>query len=296
VCAGKISGSGGKARLKQRADSGETSGPWSRPVIQELRLRATGTSWALYAPWLNTPSTMSLRLIIPLVYLRRLRGTAPTDDPEKIMPRPRSSRSPAAPSSLGLPLTYTRNTMDRALPGMVDEDAEATAAMSLPRYRFTPLIAGVLIPFSILLEIPGTTERWYVRTYGNDVVETRANPAILNAGLTLSLISAVFATLCLILRFLEWRMKLVTLLCIGFLSFHGAFLVFHLGGCVLTLHADIINTIAVTIFGVQHRFNDGFTYGQAFWITVCSTIVSTVTNISLIADFIRTSKFSESGG
>jgi len=26
---------------------------------------------------------------------------------------------------------------------------------------------------------------------------------------------------------------------------------------------DIINIVAVTIFGVEHRFNDGFTYGQA---------------------------------
>jgi potassium channel subfamily K, other eukaryote len=56
-----------------------------------------------------------------------------------------------------------------------------------------------------------------------------------------------------------------------------------------------VNTTAVTIFGVQHRFNDGFTYGQAFWITVCSTIVSTLTNGALIMDFIRTTKFSDSG-
>jgi hypothetical protein len=161
---------------------------------------------------------MSIRLILPLLYLRRLRGGNPADDPEKIMPRTKSARSA---NSLGLPFTYTRNTMDRALPGMLDDEVEAVIARL--QFRFTPLLAGVLIPFSILLEVPGATERWYVRTWGNDVVDTQPNPRILDAGLALSMISAVFANICLILRFLDWRMKMVTLLCIGFLSFHGKF-------------------------------------------------------------------------
>jgi potassium channel subfamily K, other eukaryote len=59
--------------------------------------------------------------------------------------------------------------------------------------------------------------------------------------------------------------------------------------------ADIINIIAVTIFGVEHRFDDGFTYGQSFWLTVCSTIVSTITNVSVIVDYVRTPQFARSG-
>jgi potassium channel subfamily K len=58
---------------------------------------------------------------------------------------------------------------------------------------------------------------------------------------------------------------------------------------------DAINTLAVVIFGVEHRFSDGYTYGQAFWVTVCSTIVSIITNVSLVVDFMRTPKFSQSG-
>lgn len=41
----------------------------------------------------------------------------------------------------------------------------------------------------------------------------------------------------------------------------------------------------------MHRFNDGFTYGQSFWFTVCSTIASVVTNITLIIDYVRTPNF-----
>jgi hypothetical protein len=58
---------------------------------------------------------------------------------------------------------------------------------------------------------------------------------------------------------------------------------------------DLINIIAVTIFGVEHRFDDGFTYGQAFWVTVCSTIASFLTNISLIYDLRITSDFENAG-
>ena len=58
---------------------------------------------------------------------------------------------------------------------------------------------------------------------------------------------------------------------------------------------DLINIAAVTIFGVEHRFDDGFTYGEAFWMTLCSTIASTITNISLIMDLIHTPDFAKRG-
>jgi potassium channel subfamily K, other eukaryote len=59
---------------------------------------------------------------------------------------------------------------------------------------------------------------------------------------------------------------------------------------------DLINIVAVTVFGVQHRFDDGFTYGQSFWMTVCSTIASSFTNATLIWDLCRTPDFNQSGG
>ena len=54
---------------------------------------------------------------------------------------------------------------------------------------------------------------------------------------------------------------------------------------------DVINITAVTIFGVVHRFNDGFTYGQSFWFTVCSTVASVITNVTLIVDYVRIPNF-----
>lgn len=53
--------------------------------------------------------------------------------------------------------------------------------------------------------------------------------------------------------------------------------------------------MTVIIFGVEHRFNDGFTYGQSFWMTVCSTAASTVTNVTIITDYIQTPDFARSG-
>lgn len=63
----------------------------------------------------------------------------------------------------------------------------------------------------------------------------------------------------------------------------------------LTTFPDTINIVTVITFGVEHRFNDGFTYGQSFWMTVCSTIASSFTNLTLVTDLIRTPDFAQSG-
>ncbi|KAG2132703.1 uncharacterized protein EDB93DRAFT_1255121 [Suillus bovinus] len=147
-----------------------------------------------------------------------------------------------------------------------------------PNYRYIPLITGIVVPFSILLEIPGLTGHWYIRTENYNTVQNRANPVLLDIGLAFSMTCAVLANVCIIFRFLEKRVMVMTILCIMFLSIH-----------------DIINVVALTIFGVSHRFNDGFTYGEAFWMTVCSTVVSVITNVSLIIDFITTPDFKTSG-
>ncbi|KAJ7484324.1 hypothetical protein FB451DRAFT_81760 [Mycena latifolia] len=159
-------------------------------------------------------------------------------------------------------------------PKTTQEDLESY----VPNYRYTPILSGIVIPFSILLEIPGLTEHWYIRTVNNKIVENRPNPLILNIGLAFSMACALAANICLVVRFLETKVKLMTLGCIIFLTIH-----------------DVINITAVTIFGIEHRFNDGFTYGQSFWITVCSTVVSTFTNLTLITDLLRTPDFENSG-
>jgi len=91
----------------------------------------------------------------------------------------------------------------------------------LPNYRRAPIISGSLIPFSILLEIPGLTEHWDVRTYGNQIVETRENPPLVVVALTISMVLAVIANVALIYRFLERRVKTMTIISIVALTLHG---------------------------------------------------------------------------
>ncbi|KAI5121123.1 hypothetical protein M0805_002795 [Coniferiporia weirii] len=144
-------------------------------------------------------------------------------------------------------------------------------------HRLLPIISGIVIPFSILLEIPGLTEHWYIITENNATVFSRKNSALLDVGLSISMTCALIANIAIISRFLEKKVRTSTLIAIVALSIH-----------------DIINIVAVTIFGVIHRFNDGFTYGQSFWFTVCSTVASVVTNATLIVDYVRTPDFARS--
>ena len=53
--------------------------------------------------------------------------------------------------------------------------------------------------------------------------------------------------------------------------------------------------MTVTTFGIQHSGNDGFTTSEAFWMTICSTVVSTITNFTLIWDFVTTPNFAKAG-
>ncbi|QRW23622.1 ion channel protein [Rhizoctonia solani] len=122
------------------------------------------------------------------------------------------------------------------------QEADESRGEYTPNFRWTPILSGVIIPFAILLEIPGLTEHWYIRTIGNKTVETQDNSKILDAGLAISMASAVVANVALITRFLERRVRLATFVAIGGLVIH-----------------DIINIIAVITFGVVHGVDDGFT-------------------------------------
>lgn len=44
-----------------------------------------------------------------------------------------------------------------------EEDGDQDDAATAPVNRWAPVFAGLCCPFSILLEIPGLTERWYIR-------------------------------------------------------------------------------------------------------------------------------------
>lgn len=139
-------------------------------------------------------------------------------------------------------------------------------------------VSGIICPFSVLLEIPGLTTRWYVKTEGYNVIETQPNPVILDVGLALSMLFGVLANIALIHRFLEKRVRISTIVSIACLSIH-----------------DLINITILITFGVVHRFNDGFTYGDSYWMTVAATVASLICNVTLIVDFVRTSDFNKNG-
>lgn len=93
---------------------------------------------------------------------------------------------------------------------------------SRSNYRLLPIISGLVIPFSILLEIPSLTDSWYIRTDAGAVVESRRKPALLEAGLAISMFFAIVANGSLICRFLEKGSVLTTTLTtIASLTIHG---------------------------------------------------------------------------
>jgi potassium channel subfamily K len=96
----------------------------------------------------------------------------------------------------------------------------------LPDYRRAVIISGSLIPFSILLEIPGLTEHWYVRTYGVQIIETQTNPPWVVIALSFSLALGVLANIALLNRFLERHVKRNTIISILALTIHGNALLF----------------------------------------------------------------------
>jgi len=94
--------------------------------------------------------------------------------------------------------------------------------LSGSNHRVLPIISGLIIPFSILLEIPGLTDNWYIRTDGNVVVETKPNPAVLDVGLGFSMFFALVANISLICRFLDKGPVLITtLISVTSLTIHG---------------------------------------------------------------------------
>ena len=153
-----------------------------------------------------------------------------------------------------------------------------------------------MISFSI---IPSLTDDWYIRTENDLTAEIRPNlKPVLNVAqaLAFSMACVVLASAFLVVRFSERCVQKMTLASIGFLTLHGQCL-YHLVLCIyLISHSDAIIIPVITIFGVLHRFDDGFTYGQSFWFTVCSTFVSVATNIALIVDYMTTRDFAMSGG
>ena len=86
-------------------------------------------------------------------------------------------------------------------------------------YRILPIIAGILMPLSVLLSIPSLTSSWHVRTDGNP---SPSNPLYHIVGMSLSVACGVLANISIVLRFAERSIKRMTFLCIFLLSMNGS--------------------------------------------------------------------------
>ncbi|KXN82959.1 hypothetical protein AN958_01994 [Leucoagaricus sp. SymC.cos] len=82
-----------------------------------------------------------------------------------------------------------------------------------------------------------------------------------------SISCAVITNACLLVRFFEKRVKIMTIICI--------------------IAKHILATIVIIMFVIEKQKDDGFILGQAFWMTLCSTIAFLVTNVTLILDHRR---------
>lgn len=114
--------------------------------------------------------------------------------------------------------SHLHNAKDFILQRETNADSEHQAS-----YRWLPIFSGIVIPFSILLEIPGLTEHWYIATENNQTIESRKNSALLDAGMGISMACALIANIAIVFRFLERKVRTSTLIAIATLTIHGLF-------------------------------------------------------------------------
>jgi hypothetical protein len=129
-----------------------------------------------------------------------------------------SSATPHHPPHLQLSRTNSILTS----PGPLSTPGPRCNTDKSQTYRILPIIAGMLIPLSVLLSIPSLTSRWHVQTDGNVTLNARPSPLHHIIAMSLGLACGVLANICLVLRFAERSIKKMTLLCIVLLSMNGS--------------------------------------------------------------------------
>ncbi|KPV72618.1 uncharacterized protein RHOBADRAFT_55715 [Rhodotorula graminis WP1] len=157
------------------------------------------------------------------------------------------------------------------------EDPDDSLALP-PDTRLLPIISGLACPFAVLLDIPGLTTPWYIKTQGDLIVDSQPNPVLLDVEQAVALALGVLANAALIWRFLEHSPRRTTW--VAMIS--------------LTIR-DAIAIAACVWFLVVHRFNDGFVYGDGLWLSLAAVVASLTCNITLGLDLWRTENFDKKG-
>ena len=130
--------------------------------------------------------------------------------------------TPHRPPHLQLSRSNSISTSTSESPGPLFTPGPTCDADQSQTYRILPIIAGVLIPLSVLLSIPSLTSHWHVHTDGSVMLKARPRPLHLIVAMSVSMACGVLANICLVLRFAERSIKKMTLLCIILLSMNGS--------------------------------------------------------------------------
>ncbi|SAM83121.1 uncharacterized protein UBRO_20380 [Ustilago bromivora] len=253
-----------------------------KPAFQSQLLRSVPPSWRAY-------TSTSLRQD------GRREGRSRAAPPSATSTASSSSHQPASHSARSCKASQggglEKSTTIQTFLTVTDKDVHHPAHHSLSvahpssshafRVRKTPIFSGLLAPFSIVLEVPGLTSKWYadINPEGQ-VIRFIPNPTILTVGLSISLTSAVIANFAIILRFLEIL---------------GSRQSIALAIASLALH-DIINVVALAVFGgIYGPKNDGLSLSASYWMVCAGTITSTLVTASLVMDYVRTKDFKHAG-
>ena len=119
-------------------------------------------------------------------------------------------------------LQLSRTNSILTSPGLLSTPGSTCNTDQNQTYRILPIIAGILIPLSVLLSIPSLTSHWHVQTDGNVILQVRPAPFHHIVAMGLSMACGTLANICLVLRFAERNIKKMTLLCIFLLSMSGS--------------------------------------------------------------------------
>ncbi|PWN47971.1 voltage-gated potassium channel, partial [Violaceomyces palustris] len=161
-----------------------------------------------------------------------------------------------------------------------DANKSDSPDFSFLSYRRTPIFSGVIAPFSIMLEVPGFTSPWYVKSGSEyEPASYRQNTRILNIGLGFSMAAAILANVAIICRFTELvKPRVSTAVAIFCFGVH-----------------DVIIIVILAVFGAIHAVDDGYTYSEAYFTVCGATAASVIVTATLVADYISTKNFKDAG-
>ena len=145
-----------------------------------------------------------------------------TDARQDVADESTTNRTPRATPHRPPHLPLSRTNSIPTSPGPLSTPGPTCNTDQSQTYRILPIIAGILIPLSVLLSIPSLTSRWHVQTDGNVTLEARPRSLRHIVAMSLSLACGVLANICLVLRFAERSIKKMTLICIFLLTTNGS--------------------------------------------------------------------------